>query len=49
MDLYSIDIVILFAYLVITVVIGFWVSRRASKDLDSYFLGGKSLLWYSAH
>lgn len=46
MDLYSIDIVILFAYLVITVVIGFWVSRRASKDLDSYFLGGKSLPWY---
>ena len=46
MDLYSIDIVIIFAYLVITVVIGFWVSRRASKDLDSYFLGGKSLPWY---
>jgi SSS family solute:Na+ symporter len=46
MDLYSIDIVIIFAYLVITVVIGFCVSRRASKDLDSYFLGGKSLPWY---
>jgi Na+/proline symporter len=46
MDLHSIDIVIIFAYLVITVVIGFWVSRRASKDLDSYFLGGKSLPWY---
>lgn len=46
MDLYGIDIVIIFAYLVITVVIGFWVSRRASKDLDSYFLGGKSLPWY---
>ncbi len=46
MDLYSIDIVIIFAYLVITVVIGFGVSRRASKDLDSYFLGGKSLPWY---
>ncbi|HUU17282.1 MAG TPA: sodium:solute symporter family protein [Sedimentisphaerales bacterium] len=46
MDLHSIDIVIIFAYLVITVVIGFWVSRRASKDLNSYFLGGKSLPWY---
>ncbi|MFZ2147273.1 MAG: sodium:solute symporter family protein [Sedimentisphaerales bacterium] len=46
MDLHSIDIVIIFAYLAITVVIGFWVSRRASKDLDSYFLGGKSLPWY---
>ncbi len=46
MDLYNIDIFIIFAYLLITVVIGFWVSRRASKDLDSYFLGGKSLPWY---
>jgi Na+/proline symporter len=46
MELYSIDIIIIFAYLVLTVLIGFWISKRASKDLDSYFLGGKSLPWY---
>jgi len=46
MELYSIDIAIIFAYLVLTVLIGFWISKRASKDLDSYFLGGKSLPWY---
>src|SRR4030042_1672328 len=46
MDLYSIDIAIIFTYLALTVLIGFWISRRASKDLDSYFLGGKSLPWY---
>jgi SSS family solute:Na+ symporter len=46
MDLYSIDIAIIFAYLALTVLIGFWISKRASKDLDSYFLGGKSLPWY---
>ncbi len=23
-----------------------WVSRRGTKDLDSYFLGGKTLPWY---
>ncbi len=46
MELYSIDIAIIFVYLVLTVLIGFWISKRASKDLDSYFLGGKSLPWY---
>ncbi|MGB2862939.1 MAG: sodium:solute symporter family protein [Sedimentisphaerales bacterium] len=46
MDLHSIDIAIIFTYLVLTVLIGFWISKRASKDLDSYFLGGKSLPWY---
>ncbi|MHC4205186.1 MAG: sodium:solute symporter family protein [Planctomycetota bacterium] len=46
MELYSVDIAIIFTYLVLTVLIGFWISKRASKDLDSYFLGGKSLPWY---
>jgi SSS family solute:Na+ symporter len=46
MELYSIDIAIIFTYLALTVLIGFWISKRASKDLDSYFLGGKSLPWY---
>jgi len=46
MNLHSIDIAIIFTYLVLTVLIGFWISKRASKDLDSYFLGGKSLPWY---
>jgi len=46
MDLHSIDIAIIFTYLVLTILIGFWISKRASKDLDSYFLGGKSLPWY---
>ena len=30
----------------ITVFVGFYISKRASKDLDSYFLGGKSIPWY---
>jgi len=46
MKLTTIDISIIFGYLVITVVLGFWISKRASKNLDSYFLGGKSLPWY---
>jgi SSS family solute:Na+ symporter len=46
MELNSIDIAIIFTYLALTVLIGFWISKRASRDLDSYFLGGKSLPWY---
>jgi SSS family solute:Na+ symporter len=46
MELYSIDIAIIITYLALTFLIGFLISKRASKDLDSYFLGGKSLPWY---
>ena len=46
MKLAGIDLGIIFGYLVITVLLGFWISKKASKNLDSYFLGGKSLPWY---
>jgi Na+/proline symporter len=37
---------IITAYLLATILLGLWVSKRASKDLDSYFLGGKTIPWY---
>src|SRR5262245_65645182 len=46
MSIRSIDVAVLVAYFIATILIGLWVSRRGSKDLDSYFLGGKSLPWY---
>ncbi|MBN1855291.1 MAG: hypothetical protein JW829_21350 [Pirellulales bacterium] len=46
MTLHYVDVAIIIVYLVSTILIGFWVSKRASKNLDSYFLGGKSLPWY---
>ena len=46
MKLHSLDIAIIGVYFVTTVLIGLWVSRRGAKDLDSYFLGSKSLPWY---
>lgn len=46
MNLSLIDIGIIFGYLVLTIFLGFWISKRASKNLDSYFLGGKSMPWY---
>lgn len=47
MKLHAIDLVIIVAYFATVILIGLWVSRRVwSKDLDAYFLGGKSLRWY---
>jgi Na+/proline symporter len=46
MKLHSLDLAIVLVYFLSAVLIGMWVSRRGSKDLNSYFLGGKSLPWY---
>jgi SSS family solute:Na+ symporter len=46
MNLSLIDISIVLAYLVLTLFIGFWLSKRASKNLESYFLGGNKIKWY---
>jgi SSS family solute:Na+ symporter len=44
--LQAVDVCILAAYFIATIVIGLWASRRGNKDLDSYVLGDKSLPWY---
>ena len=41
-----IDQVIILVYLVLVVAIGVVLTRRASQDLDNYFLGGRSIPWY---
>src|SRR5512141_1734111 len=46
MTLRAFDLAIIVLYFAASVLIGFWVSRRGAKDLNSYFLGGKSLPWY---
>ena len=46
MHLHAIDIAIILAYLGTSVFVGWWVSRRASRDLKSYFLGGNVMPWY---
>jgi solute:Na+ symporter, SSS family len=46
MKLHAIDIGIIMVYFLAMILIGLWVSRRGNKDLDSYFLGGKTLPWY---
>jgi SSS family solute:Na+ symporter len=46
MKLHALDLAIIVIYFVAVILIGLWVSRRGSKDLNSYFLGGKTLPWY---
>ena len=46
MKLHWIDVSIIILYLITTIFVGFWVSKRASKDMKSYFLGGNTLPWY---
>ncbi|HZV68709.1 MAG TPA: sodium:solute symporter family protein [Saprospiraceae bacterium] len=47
MNLKLIDIIIILGYIALTIVIGFWISNRASKSLKDYFLGGNKLPWYA--
>ncbi len=46
MQLHVIDILIIVAYLLTIVFIGIYLKKRASKNLESYLLGGKTIPWY---
>ena len=46
MHLHGIDIAVIVAYLAGSVLVGYWVSHRASRDMRAYFLGGNVLPWY---
>ncbi|MEX2397873.1 MAG: sodium:solute symporter family protein [Balneolales bacterium] len=45
-NLHIIDLIIIALYVAATIFIGFWISHKASKDLNSYFLGGNKIPWY---
>jgi len=46
MHLHALDIAIIVAYLMSAVLIGYWVSHRASQSMQNYFLGGNKMPWY---
>ena len=46
LQLHVVDLVIIVAYLLSTVLIGYWVSKRASQSMQNYFLGGNAMPWY---
>jgi solute:Na+ symporter, SSS family len=39
------DLGIIAAYFMLVIGLGFWYRKRAARDLDAYFLGGKSMHW----
>lgn len=45
-NLHAIDVAIIGVYLVVVVVSGFILTRRASQNIESYFLGGRNIPWY---
>ena len=46
MQLHPVDVAIIIAYLLTSVLVGYWVSHRASRDIKAYFLGGNTMPWY---
>jgi solute:Na+ symporter, SSS family len=46
-SLTPLDLAILAVYFAGTLFTGFWISRRASRSLRNYFLGGNSVPWYA--
>ena len=46
MKLHAVDLAIIVGYLTTVIVLGWLLSKRAGKNLESYFLSGKSLPWY---
>lgn len=46
MQLHFIDVLIIILYLLATIFIGSFLSKRATKNMGSYFLGGNKLPWY---
>lgn len=41
----SIDYLIITIYFVIVIGLGFWYQKRASRNLNNYFMGGKNIHW----
>jgi solute:Na+ symporter, SSS family len=46
-SLTTLDLAVLAVYFAATLGIGFWISRRASRSLRNYFLGGNTVPWYA--
>lgn len=46
MHLHIIDLIIIGVYVLVTLAIGFYISKRASRNIQNYFLGGNTIPWY---
>ena len=45
-SLHAIDLIVFASYMVLTIGLGFWVSRKNQKNVQSYFLGNKTIPWF---
>jgi SSS family solute:Na+ symporter len=43
--LQPIDIAIILLYILATIGIGFYISKKASSSIENYFLGGNEIRW----
>lgn len=46
MNVHPVDLAIVGIYLLVTLVLGALLSRRAAEGVESYFLGGRQIPWY---
>ena len=46
MTLSTIDLAIILAYIIAVLAAGIYAAKFANKDLEAYFLGGKTMKWY---
>lgn len=47
MELHPIDLIIIAAYLVANAFVGFYIRRRATRKVDSYFLADRNVPWWA--
>lgn len=48
MQIELIDWIVIISYLVMTIIIGIWCSKKASANTDEFFIAGRSLSWWVA-
>lgn len=46
MQLHIVDTAIIITYVIAVIIIGVYLSKKASEDIGSYFLGGNKVPWY---
>jgi SSS family solute:Na+ symporter len=46
MTLHTIDLSLIFGYLALVAVLGFYIKKRATKELDAYYLAGRNVPWW---
>lgn len=46
MELANLDIAIIVVYILLTIFIGYYLSKKASQNIKNYFLGGNKIPWY---